>query len=451
MIKFIVLTVFLLFVPSSIYSEGIPGTTQKKSEELVRWQFYLQPFENTKIFINKNPVKAKLKSRDKTLALLSIPYRDKLLKLKFSRKGFQSIEKEMKLDVLTRNSLPPLFQLMPQNSGHDFVHWFKVGKEPKSVTFIDDKRVAVALLDDSGIDIVDIVTGKKKRITPGTRPHKRHLGYVEALIIKERKELWVSQLSPAAIHVFSLTDYDYLRTIDLKGQFPKFLAYDHGRELVYSANWQSRDVSVIDVNEGKELTRISIGGVPRGLVLSPDESFLYVAQFSTKGDAGGSGRIVKIDLRTRKINKVFGPEGSKRHLVIGNNEQMYVSDMSNSRIEVYDLKKDKLIKMIRVFSKPNTIVLSVDGNSLYVSCRGPNNAKSYLLKGPMMGKIYVIDTKKIKVSSFWEGGNQPTGLDISPDGKYVVTSDFKDNRIRVYEVKIKEGLTYNEYKMDMSD
>jgi len=34
-----------------------------------------------------------------------------------------------------------------------------------------------------------------------------------------------------------------------------------------------------------------------------------------------------------------------------------------------------------------------------------------------------------------EAGNQPTGLDVSPDGKKIVLSDFLDNRIRVYELK----------------
>jgi DNA-binding beta-propeller fold protein YncE len=38
-----------------------------------------------------------------------------------------------------------------------------------------------------------------------------------------------------------------------------------------------------------------------------------------------------------------------------------------------------------------------------------------------------------KVIEEIEGGNQPTGLDVSPDGKYVVSTDFLDHAMRVYE------------------
>ena len=38
------------------------------------------------------------------------------------------------------------------------------------------------------------------------------------------------------------------------------------------------------------------------------------------------------------------------------------------------------------------------------------------------------------------GGNQCTGLDVSPDGNYLAFSDFLDNTIRVYKVPDYETL-----------
>ena len=45
----------------------------------------------------------------------------------------------------------------------------------------------------------------------------------------------------------------------------------------------------------------------------------------------------------------------------------------------------------------------------------------------------VIDIATLKVIEDLEAGNQPTGLDVSPDGKYVVLTDFLDHAMRVYE------------------
>jgi DNA-binding beta-propeller fold protein YncE len=86
-----------------------------------------------------------------------------------------------------------------------------------------------------------------------------------------------------------------------------------------------------------------------------------------------------------------------------------------------------------VFSNPNTIAESPDGKYLYVSSRGHNNPKSYLIKGHEFGKLNVIDSQTHKMIEQIEAGNQPTGLDVSPDGKYIVLTDFLDHAMRVYE------------------
>ena len=51
------------------------------------------------------------------------------------------------------------------------------------------------------------------------------------------------------------------------------------------------------------------------------------------------------------------------------------------------------------------------------------------------GKIQIIDTTTMKVLLAFEGGNQPTGLDVSPDGKYLCFSNFQDENIELYEIK----------------
>ena len=67
-----------------------------------------------------------------------------------------------------------------------------------------------------------------------------------------------------------------------------------------------------------------------------------------------------------------------------------------------------------------------------MSCRGPNNPHSYYLKGLQMGRLLIIDMDSRAVIESIEGGNQCTGLDVSPDGSHIVLTDFLDNAVRVY-------------------
>ncbi|MBX3721991.1 MAG: strictosidine synthase [Turneriella sp.] len=50
-----------------------------------------------------------------------------------------------------------------------------------------------------------------------------------------------------------------------------------------------------------------------------------------------------------------------------------------------------------------------------------------------MGHLMVVDLATQTVVEDIEAGNQPTGLDVSPDGKYIVLTDFLDHAMRVYE------------------
>jgi DNA-binding beta-propeller fold protein YncE len=109
--------------------------------------------------------------------------------------------------------------------------------------------------------------------------------------------------------------------------------------------------------------------------------------------------------------------------------------MFHSEIYEFDADTLKILKTYKVFDNPNTIELSSDDRYLFVSCRGPNNPKSYLMRSPKDGKTYIIDVLKQELTAVIDGGNQPTGLDISGNGKYLAFSNFRDdNNIDIYDI-----------------
>ena len=122
-----------------------------------------------------------------------------------------------------------------------------------------------------------------------------------------------------------------------------------------------------------------------------------------------------------------------RHIV-GDEEKgvLYISDMGRSRIWKHTIKTQKTTLFAKTERHPNTIKLSPDKKLLFVSTRGRNNPKSYILPGPEYGVVQVFDTQTGSLVDVAVGGNQPTGLDISTH--YLASSDFLDANINIYHL-----------------
>jgi hypothetical protein len=410
-------------------------------------RFYLQPYGGTMLSLGTTQAAYTLLKTENSLGLLTLNVEagglaqtgnalktgsSELPELRISKAGYEPYSIGLgDLRSAQEAGSPAFIVLKKRDSSYAFQRVLATGRQPKSVRFIDDSRVAVALLEGTGIDIVDVHSGRSQRIAPPP-PYAGRLGFVESLVLAERDELWVSQMTTGSVHVFRLSTLAYKATIRSSGVWGKVLAYNPVLDRVFFSNWVSQDISVIDPDSYREERRVDCGAVPRGMAFSEDGRFMYLAQYEVRGKA--IGRLLKVDLSSMAIVARLGAEGSKRHIVTDAKRRLlYVSDMARDIIEVYDLRDDGLIASIAVGAKPNTIELSPDGRLLYVSCRGPNNPdRGYLYKGYEFGRVYVLDTESLSVREWWEGGNQPTGLDVSPDGRLVVFSDFLDDRLRVY-------------------
>lgn len=165
-----------------------------------------------------------------------------------------------------------------------------------------------------------------------------------------------------------------------------------------------------------------------------DGRFLYVAGFK-------HGELQKIDLATGRGRIIHSGAASLRHIVPDERKRrLYISDIGRARILALDLDSDKVRVFARTNNKPNTINLGPDGRVLFVSNRGARGDVDYTEPGPEWGSVLLIDTETGRVLDAIVGGNQPTALDVSDDGRTLVFSDFIDNRLRVYQVPPLETL-----------
>ncbi len=304
---------------------------------------------------------------------------------------------------------------------------YKCGLQPKQVLFSPDgKYIVLPLLDDDGFDIFSVDEKKIiKRVNP---PNAKKVGFAEGLFIPEKNAFFVSQMTTGKIYEYSYPGFEYKREISTGGTWSKFIAYCPEKNLLAVSNWVSNNVSMIDYASGKVLRKIPTGAAPRGLYFLDGGKYIISLAFD-------GGVIEKFDVDSgKRVNKIYIQNAAMRHIVVNKaNDTAFISDMYHAHILKLDLATFTITSKTKVYTNPNTIELYKD-RYLFVSCRGPNNPKDYTLRSPSNGQIKIIDTTDMSIVGTIYGGNQPTGLDISPDEKILCFSDFQDAAIEIYRI-----------------
>lgn len=303
-------------------------------------------------------------------------------------------------------------------------------RQPKSVTFSPDgESLAVSSLgSDRGVQIYSLHPFAHVRdLRP---PQAKKEGFVETAWFPEREELWVTQMTTGLFHVYNTNDWQLKGSFDTGGLWPKVILVSPDERRAYISHWESRTVTEIDVESRRVLRTFPVSGVPRGLALSGDGKSLLTTIYTANA-------LDTIDLETGRVaTKSYGGEpGSMRHIVpapLGG--LFYVTNMYNRSVYALSDRGGGVREVFRVGSKPNTAQVTPDGRYLFVSCRGPNNPESYLLQGHEYGKVYIIDCLEQEIVGWIWGADQTTGLDVSPDSRYLVFTNFKENTLELYKI-----------------
>ena len=183
------------------------------------------------------------------------------------------------------------------------------------------------------------------------------------------------------------------------GTVPKVVQVTPDNQYVLVSNWCSYDLSVVSIAEQKVVKTIPIGRYPRGIAISSDSRFAYIAEM-------GGASVHRITIGTWEKKSL--PVGSNpRALVLSMDDQtLYATLNSSGRVVAFDLASGKVAKSVKTGSAARSLDISSDGSALYVV--------NYL--SDTVAKVRISDFKvmqKIRVC------DEPIGITYEPTNKRV--------------------------------
>ena len=340
--------------------------------------------------------------------------------VEFAKHGYNSLTRELMLDRPTELKV----WLDPAGQLYQSVVRFKCGLNPYQTAFSPGGgELWVSFQGSGGLGIYDPETGNKLgAVRTGGN------GTTDIVFTRDGNTAYVSQMETGSVYEIDRTTRAVKRRLPTEGTWTKALALSPDEKTLYAANWAGNDVSEIDLATGKLLRRIPTVATPSALYVAPEGRMLYVAGYE-------DGDIQRIDLSTATGTVIFETGGAMRDMVADEDlGLLYVDDASTDAVYVVDLLTDGVSKLAATDQHPQTLELSPDGKILYVANRGKDNAGSPYAAGPEWGTVLAFDTTTGALLDAIVGGNQCTGLDVSPDGTLVAFTDYLDHKVRVYSV-----------------
>ena len=181
------------------------------------------------------------------------------------------------------------------------------------------------------------------------------------------------------------------------GSVPKVVEATPDNKYVLAANWCSYTVSVISVASQKVVKTIKIGRYPRGIAISNDSKRAYVAEM-------GGSRIHVINLEDFTVTYI--PIGSNPRAIVlsPDNTMMYVTMNLSGKVASWDLVANKAGKSVKTGQAARSLAISSDGSTMFVV-----NFKSNTMSKVRTRDMKVLETIKACTEPIGVTFDGPTG------------------------------------------
>lgn len=143
------------------------------------------------------------------------------------------------------------------------------------------------------------------------------------------------------------------------GTVPKVVKVTPDNKYILVSNWCSYDLTIISVDTQKVVRTIKIGAYPRGIVVTKDSRYAYIAQM-------GGAVVHRIDL-TNFDTRQFPIGVNPRAIVLSPDEKtLYATLNKSGKVVAFDLTTEKTIFSVKTGAATRSLDISSDGSALFV-------------------------------------------------------------------------------------
>lgn len=143
------------------------------------------------------------------------------------------------------------------------------------------------------------------------------------------------------------------------GSVPKVVKVTPDNKYILVSNWCSYTVTVISVESQKTVKSIKIGRYPRGISISSDSKFAYVAEM-------GGSRIHRIDLESFAVDYISIGSNPRAIELSPDGSRLYATLNISGKVIAWDLAANQAIKSVSTGKSARSLAISKDGTSLFV-------------------------------------------------------------------------------------
>ena len=194
--------------------------------------------------------------------------------------------------------------------------------------------------------------------------------------------------------------------------FPLLAARPAAAEgLAFVINSAGASISVVDVDQKKELRRIPVLREPHHMALTPDHASLLI------GDSAGN-ELIFLDPRTGEVQRrmtvadpyqiEFSPDG----------KWLVITGLARNQIDVYDAATYRLVHRYPAAAMPSHINFSPDSAAVYVSLQSTNSLMAIDLHHQV--PLWTAKVGETPAGVLWHNGKLMVGI---MGGDYVALID----------------------------
>lgn len=274
----------------------------------------------------------------------------------------------------------------------------------------------VTNLDDGTVSVIDTASNTVVATVPvGIQPYDVAVSPLGDLA-------FIANKGPDTISVIDTATNTVVRTIAMSsyGSSINGLLVNGTATRLY-VTLEPNSVAVVDLSTFNVVATIPVVYLPIGLVFSPDETRLYVANWCF--DCSGNGSVTVIDTSANSVLATIPtnyktPRGIAVH---PNGAFVYLTNEFGNRVSVFDTAANTIVDDLPVGTgQLMGITVSPTGDFAYVAGRGSD-------------LVYVIDTATRAVVETIPVGPGPYGLSLNPAGSRLYATNVNGTTVSVID------------------